>query len=104
VFIKIFNQREYISLSQPKDSDFVDVNIKAVEVRGDKSHQVLNKKIKVNKNDIPPELKAIILKNNLQAKKVENIKSSDIKITKQDILNLKIPKSFNGLFESGSEK
>lgn len=101
---KLFNQREYISLSQLKDSDFVDVNIKAVQVRGDHSHQVLNKKIKVNKNDIPPELKAIILKNNLQSRKIENNSNSSVKITKQDILNLKIPKSFNGLFQNGDQK
>lgn len=101
---KLFNQREYISLSQLKDSDFVDVNIKAVQVSGDQSRQVLNKKIKVNKNDIPLELKAVILKNNLQARKIENNSNSNVKITKQDILNLKVPKSFKGLFDNGGEK
>jgi len=101
VFIELFNHREYVSLSQVHDSDFVDVNLKAIEIHGNESHQVFDQKIKVNKNDVPFELR-MFLRHNYQNKTAIETSSSHhpiIKITKQDILNLKRPQSFEGLFD-----
>ncbi len=97
MFLDIFNQREYVSLGKLKDSDFIDVNIKAIQVRGDNSKKVLDKTVKVNKNDIPFSLKMDIMRKKNESK-------SNIKITKKDILGLRIPESFSGLFKGVDNK